>query len=127
VIKELARVRVQPDEVVVPRVAFPQMAASGLSVGVPEVRSFAALGGPMDSIRYAARNRLCAEIHYHGVQRLTEPYSLRIKGTGNLLLYAYELLRGGARSETIKAYMVAEIQGAKTTERPFQPRYAVEL
>ena len=127
VIKELPRVRVEPGEVVVPRVAFPQMATSGLSVGVPRVRSFAALGGPIDSIRYAARNRLCAEIHYHGVQRLTEPYSLRIKGTGDLLLYAYELLRGGARTETIKAYKVAEIQGARITEQPFQPRYAVEL
>ena len=81
----------------------------------------------MDRVRYAARNRLLARIGYHGVTRLVEPYSLRMPGTGNLLLYVFERERGGVWSDRIKAFKVAEISNVEVTNMPFQPRYFVEL
>ena len=126
-IVELPRIAVAAGDVAVPRMPFPQMGLSGRAgFGLrPRVISFG--HGALEQIRYAARSRLCAEITYHGVPRLTEPYSLRTRGTGNLLLYVHEIQRGGAPSGQIKAYKVAEIQAARATEQPFRPRYAVEL
>jgi predicted nucleotidyltransferase component of viral defense system len=84
-------------------------------------------GESLEQIRFAARNRLCAEILYHGATRVIEPYSLRLPRTGNSLLYGFELSRNGQSSNQIKAYRVAEIQTAGITETPFSPRYLVEL
>jgi hypothetical protein len=127
IVERLPRVLVAAGEVVVPRMPFPQMEQAGFLRTISRGRSPIRLHGVLDQIRYAARNRLCAEIRYQGVPRLTEPYSLRIKGTGNLLLYVHEILRGGVPSEITKAYKVAEIESARITERLFQPRYVVEL
>ncbi len=101
-----------------PRLGHGQALTGGASVGGM---------GRFDKIRYAARNRLCAEIRYQGVARVIEPYSLRHARTGNTLLYGYELLRGGRQSGSIKAFKVGEIQAAAITDRPFRPRYRVEL
>lgn len=84
-------------------------------------------GTAMDRVRYAARNRLLARITYHGVSRLVEPYSLRRPRTGNLLLYVYEVQRGDAPGGGIKAFKVPEIEAVQVTDRPFAPRYLVEL
>ena len=128
IIEKLPRVTLAAGEAVVPRAPFPQMESAQVSRVLPAGRGAAGLHGTLDNIRYAARNRLCAEIRYQGVTRLVEPYSLRIKGTGNLLLYVHEILRGGVPSGTlIKAYKVAEIEAAHITERSFQPRFVVEL
>ncbi|MBW2702682.1 MAG: nucleotidyl transferase AbiEii/AbiGii toxin family protein [Deltaproteobacteria bacterium] len=83
--------------------------------------------GPLEKIRYAARNRLCVEVVYHGVVCLVEPYSLRLSGPGNTLLYVYELKRGGTSSHGIKAFKIGEIASASSTKIPFTPRYDVEL
>jgi predicted nucleotidyltransferase component of viral defense system len=123
----LTRMSVERDEVVEPRAAFPQIPQRSRSSAFGGVRAFTSLGGAIEKIRYAARNRLCVEIRYGGVQRLAEPYSLRVKRTGNQLLYVHELLRGGAPSGMTKAYKVAEIEAARITETPFRPRFAVEL
>lgn len=77
---------------------------------------------PMEIIRYAAANRLCIDLAYQGSRRLIEPYSLRRTRDGNLLLYAVKHNTGEERS-----YRVDRIQGAKVTQIPFTPRYAVEL
>jgi predicted nucleotidyltransferase component of viral defense system len=127
IVERLPRVTVGEGEVAVPRAAFPQMelakfGRAALSGG-GSFGSYAAL----EKIRYAARNRLCAEIQYHGVLRIAEPYALRTRGTGNLLLYVHEISRGGVRTETTKAYMVAQIRGVRITESEFHPRYTVEL
>jgi hypothetical protein len=81
----------------------------------------------MERIRYSARNRLCAEVVYRGVARVVEPYSLRYPSTGNVLLYVFELDRGGQPSHRIKALNTAAISSARITDRPFVPRYLVEL
>lgn len=81
----------------------------------------------LNQIRFAARNHLYVTIKYKGVDRLVEPYSLRIKGTGNLLLYVYELKRGLGPGGGVKAFKVHEIQSAKASGEAFRPRFAVEL
>jgi len=123
----LPRISAGAGEVEVPRMPFPQMSQVGRGAFGLMPRLTSGGRGALEQIRYAARNRLCAEITYHEISRLTEPYSLRIRGTGNLLLYVHELRRGSASSGQIKAYKVAEIQGAMATEQPFRPRYAIEL
>lgn len=81
----------------------------------------------MHRIRYAARNRLCVEIVYNNIHRLTEPYSLRYPETGNLLLYVYERKKDGFFTGQIKAYNIEKIQSVRITSIEFQPRYLVEL
>lgn len=76
---------------------------------------------PLEIIRFAAANRLCVDLAYQGTYRLIEPYSLRRTKDGNLLLYAVKHNTGEDRS-----YRVDRIQGAKVTDTPFRPRYAVE-
>lgn len=68
-----------------------------------------------------------AEVTYHGVRRLVEPYSLRLPKTGNLLLYVNEVRRGGAQGDGIKAFRVDEIEGVRVTEQAFSARYRIEL
>ena len=109
------------DETPVSRQHFPESARRHTS------RLMAGSEGAMNRIRYAARNRLCAQVAYHGVQRLVEPYSLRHAKTGNTLLYVYERQRGLSVGGGIKAFKVHEIESAKVSEMPFTPRYSVEL
>lgn len=100
----------------------------GRRVGVAAGPTLGGLyGWMMERVRFAARNRLLARITYGGVSRLVEPYSLRMPRTGNLLLYVYEVQRGGATGEGIKAFKVAQLGGVDVTNQSFQPRYAVEL
>lgn len=107
------------EEKILPRSYFPEIPARRIS----QFES-----NHLTQIRYAARNRLCVEIEYHGIKRLAEPYSLRQPRTGNLLLYVFELKKiFGGRSHSIKAYKVSEITGADVTQQIFLPRYTVEL
>ena len=117
----------QKDEVSLPRAHFP----------APPIRSAKKIGRGMnitstfspheDQIRYAARNRLCLEIEYHGAKRLIEPYSLTRPKTGNQLLNGYELLKGVVRTNDIRSYRLQEIVSAEVTRQAFLPRYAVDL
>lgn len=77
---------------------------------------------PLETVRFAAVNRLCVELGYGGRTRLIEPYSLRRTRDGHLLLHA---VKAGTREP--RAYRVDRIQSARVTERPFTPVYAVEL
>jgi len=76
----------------------------------------------LEAIRFAGSNRLLIRFTYHGRDRLVEPYSLRQAGTGNILLYAWEV--GGTH---IKAFNTAEIRNARPTDQPFTPRYRIEF
>lgn len=125
----LGHVSEKPDEKPVPRQLFPQRiqrVGRGERVGrISYEVSYR--HGAMERIRYAARNRLCARVVYHGVPRTVEPYSLRYPKTGNTLLYVFEQLRGNSRSMSIKAFKVDEIESASVTDLSFSPRYVVEL
>jgi len=125
IVEKIPLISSNPEETPIRRVSFPQLQQVELSQRAP--RRLTSAFGKLDLIRYGARNRLYVEISYHGVVRLTEPYSLRLPKTGNLLLYVFELLRAGIPTQTTKAYKVAEIQEVKVTEKAFHPRYLVEL
>ncbi|MFA7280137.1 MAG: nucleotidyl transferase AbiEii/AbiGii toxin family protein [Sterolibacterium sp.] len=77
---------------------------------------------PLESIRFAAANRLCVNLNYQNSWRLIEPYSLRRSREGNLLLYAVKHESGEARS-----YRVDRIQGVEVSKVSFVPKYLVEL
>lgn len=77
---------------------------------------------PLESVRFAAANRLCVNLGYQGSVRTIEPYSLRQTRAGNLLLYAVKAETGEPR-----AYRVDRIESVQITNRTFIPRYAIEF
>jgi predicted nucleotidyltransferase component of viral defense system len=77
---------------------------------------------PLETIRFAAANRLCVDLSYQGSYRLIEPYSLRRTKDGNIILHAVRNDSGEART-----YRIDRIEGASATKISFVPRYAVEL
>ena len=82
---------------------------------------------PLEVIRFAASNRLCAELDYvdeHGRRsvRTIQPYSLRQTQAGDILLHADR-----ADSQQHRTYRIDRIVGARATQQTFTPRYAVEL
>ncbi len=85
------------------------------------------IGAPLEIVRFAAANRLCVDLDYRDEQgrvgsRTIEPYSLRRTKAGDILLYAVRSDDGQDRS-----YRVDRILSARATNRPFTPRYEVEL
>jgi predicted nucleotidyltransferase component of viral defense system len=112
-----------PDERGLPREHFPAVAAAPLRSGL----AVSSTGLALDQLRFAARNRLLAEVVYHGARRTIEPYSLRRKQTGNMLLYVWERTRDEMPTDQVKAYKVPEIESARVLDEPFRPRFAVEL
>jgi len=79
-------------------------------------------GVPLESIRFAAANRLHVDLGYNGTRRLIEPYSLRRTQDGHLLLGAVK-----AGTGEVRTYRVDRIQSVTITTRPFRPRFAVEF
>jgi predicted nucleotidyltransferase component of viral defense system len=79
-------------------------------------------GIPLESVRFAAANRLCVDLTYGGSLRRIEPYSLRRTKAGNILLYARKVQTGEPR-----AYRVDRIQGIAVTNQPFIPKYRIEF
>ena len=79
-------------------------------------------GAPLEQIRFAGANHLLVELAYQGSTRVIELYALRRSQAGNLLVYAIRVDSGEVRS-----YRVDRIQGVRVLDRPYNPRYAVEL
>jgi predicted nucleotidyltransferase component of viral defense system len=79
-------------------------------------------GIPLESVRFAAANRLCVELGYRGSTRVIEPYSLRRGRDGQLLLYAIK-----AETRQVRSYRVSRIQTVNVTTRPFRPVRPIEL
>lgn len=84
---------------------------------------------PLETIRFAAANRLCIVLSYRRKDGqvkdyLLEPYSLRRTQDGNLLLYAIKHETGDIRAFRID-HMLDVIN--KTTKITFVPRYRIEL
>jgi len=92
--------------------------------------AFGDIGGHrpfIETIRFAATNRLCVELDYRDEQghrdtRLIEAYSLRRSQAGDVLLMAARADSGAARS-----YRLDRILGARTAQQVFVPRYPIEL
>ena len=118
------------------RAAAPVLAAipSGRNVTVDTawrlpamVRAWGAEAASLETIRFAAANRLCVQLDYtkESGARTTptiEPYSVRRTSAGDLLLFGVKTDTGDARS-----YRLDRIRSAAVTRRAFQPRYEVEL
>jgi hypothetical protein len=79
-------------------------------------------GIPLETVRFAATNHLCVELHYKGRWRVIEPYSLRRSNAGGLLLHAERSDGAGHRT-----YRVDEITGLRVTTTPFRPRHRIEF
>jgi predicted nucleotidyltransferase component of viral defense system len=82
---------------------------------------------PLETIRFAASNRLLIELDYADEEgrrggRIIEPYSLRRTQAGDILLHAVRAENGAHRT-----YRVDRILGARSTQRTFTPRHAIEL
>ena len=77
---------------------------------------------PIESIRFAAANRLCINLQYQGSWRLIEPYSLRMTSEGNILLCAVRRDNGEARS-----YRLDRVQSVEVSKDDFIPKYLIEL
>ena len=76
----------------------------------------------LEVIRFSAANRICVDLDYQGSTRRIEPYSLRRTQDGNIILHAWSVDSNAHRS-----YRVDRIQGTRTTDQSFSPRYAIEL
>lgn len=79
-------------------------------------------GVPLETVRFAAVNRLCVELGYQGSGRLIEPYSLRRTHAGNLVLHAIRV-----QGRQHRSYRVDRIESVRVTNRPFRPVYAIEF
>jgi predicted nucleotidyltransferase component of viral defense system len=80
------------------------------------------VGVPIESIRFAAANHLCAELGYQGTTRLIEPYSFRRTKAGNLLLFAVKV-----ETREIRGYRLDRIQSVRVTTTPFRPVNLIEI
>ena len=81
----------------------------------------------IEKIRFAAANRLLTEIDYSDKQGkrskcVIEAYSLCRLQAGEVLLTAIDANNGQPRS-----YLVDNILGVTATQRPFEPRYLIEI
>lgn len=83
--------------------------------------------GSLETIRFAAANRLCVRLDYTKVngERTSptiEPYSVRRTSAGYLLLFGVKAGTGESRS-----YRLDRVSAATVTRQAFRPRYVVEL
>lgn len=76
----------------------------------------------LETIYFAASNRLCVDLIYNGAVQCIEPYSLRHTRSGNIVLHAEEIPRGVHR-----IFRADQIQSAAVSNLGFEPRYSVEL
>jgi predicted nucleotidyltransferase component of viral defense system len=79
-------------------------------------------GVSLETVRFAAANRLCIELGYQRRTRVIEPYSLRRSRAGHVLLHAVK-----ADTREHRSYRVDRMESVRVTTRPFRPVYAVEF
>lgn len=95
--------------------------------GLGELVRFGGRGSVLETVRFAAANRLLVELHYvneagESSSPVIEPYSLRRTTEGHILLHAERPAGRGHR-----AYRVDRIRAARVTDQVFEPRFAIEL
>lgn len=79
-------------------------------------------GVSLETVRFAAANRLCLELGYQRRVRVIEPYSLRRSRDGHLLLHAVR-----ADNREHRSYRIDRMESVRVTTRPFRPVYAIEF
>lgn len=93
----------------------------------PMVQAWGAEAGSLETIRFAAANRLCVRLNYTKLSGertapTIEPYSVRRSSAGQLLLFGVKADTGESRS-----YRLDRVKAAMVTRQAFRPRYVVEL
>lgn len=91
------------------------------------VRAWGAGANSMETIRFAAANRLCVQLDYtkedgERTAPTIEPYSVRRTSAGDLLLFGVKADTGESRS-----YRLDRIRSATVTRQAYRPRYTIEL
>jgi len=77
----------------------------------------------MYRIQHAARTKTLLWMKYNNTWRHVEPYSFRYRSRGmQPLFYGYCQLH-----DTIEAYRIDRIQDVQATDRPYSPRWPVEI
>lgn len=84
-----------------------------------------------DPIMEAGANQTLLKIHYKGVVRFIEPYSLIYKvrndGIGQEYFYAYDTTGGLKSGPGLKSFTNDKIIKVEVTDIKFDPRYEIEL
>ncbi|MBI5721514.1 MAG: nucleotidyl transferase AbiEii/AbiGii toxin family protein [Burkholderiales bacterium] len=116
-----------PAYTTVPAAAFGRDAMDGSWRLPPMVQAWGAEAGSLETIRFAAANRLCVQLDYtkangERTSPTIEPYSVRRTRAGHLLLFGVEADTGESRS-----YRLDRVNAATVTRQAFRPRYVVEL
>ena len=111
----------------VPATAFGREPMDAMWRLPPMVQSWGSESGPLETIRFAAANRLCVQLGYtkangERTAPTIEPYSVRRTSTGHLLLFGVRADTGESRS-----YRLDRVDSATITRKVFRPRYTVEL
>ena len=93
----------------------------------PMVTAWGVGASSLESIRFAAANRLCIQLDYtkdngERTSPTIEPYAVRQTQERNLILRAVGVAKGKPRT-----YRLDRIKSATVIRRTFTPRYAVEL
>ena len=91
------------------------------------VRVWGAGANSMETIRFAAANRLCVQLDYtkedgERTAPTIEPYSVRRTNAGELLLFGVK-----ADTSESRSYRLDRIRSATVTRQAYRPRYAIEL
>lgn len=91
------------------------------------VQAWGAQAGSLETIRFAAANRLCVQLDYtkedgERTAPTIEPYSVRRTSAGDLLLFVVKADTGEPRS-----YRLDRIRSATVTRQAFRPRFEIEL
>jgi hypothetical protein len=76
----------------------------------------------LETIQYAAANRLCVNLGYSNKQRIVEPLSFRQSKDGKKFFFGYE-----RDASTVKMYELRKIQSVSLTNFPYSPKYPVEI
>lgn len=104
-------------------VLVPLPGKAGESVFYPRRVSSAFTIEPfLQRIQFAAANRVCIMLGYHGRTRTVEPLSFRRSKSGNRLFYGHEREAGHP-----KAYSLSKIESVDVTSKPYVASYPVEI
>lgn len=79
-------------------------------------------GIPVETIRFAAANRLCVDLGYDNSVRRIEPYAFRRTKAGMTLLCAVKV-----ETRESRTYRLDRIQSIQVTDQPFRPVFRVEI
>ncbi len=89
----------------------------------PEQQSISGIGDIHYRIRVGARDKTLLWMKYNNTWRFVEPYSFRYRSAGlQPLFYGFCRLHN-----TIEAYRLDRVQDLHNTDRPYSPRWDVEI